>query len=131
MLVHHSDSTGASTWVTDGSSVSLDVWSSKGGSEVSCHIHHEEADHQVDIERVNILAVELRWFEQGVREAIYIRMERPSLNKEGLVIVIVKSNNSNSNSDNSNGNYNSNSNSDNNRISNSNINSNTNSDKIS
>ncbi len=38
---------------------------------------------QVDIERVKIIAVEPRWFEQGVREAIYISMERPSLNKDG------------------------------------------------
>ncbi len=47
-------------------------------SEVSHDIHHEEPDHQVDIERVKILAVEPRWF-----EAIYIRTERPFLNKDG------------------------------------------------
>ncbi len=40
-------------------------------------------DHQVDIERVKILAVEPGWFEWGVREAIYIRTEQPSLNKDG------------------------------------------------
>ena len=52
-------------------------------SEVSRHIHIEEPEHQVDIERVKILAVEPRWFERGVREAIYIRTERSSLNKDG------------------------------------------------
>ena len=52
-------------------------------SEVSRHIHIEEPGHQVDIERVKILAVEPRWFERGVREAIHIRTERPSLNKDG------------------------------------------------
>ena len=34
-------------------------------------------------EGVKILAVEPRWFERGVREAIHIRMEQPSLNKDG------------------------------------------------
>ncbi len=43
-------------------------------SEVSHHIHHDEPHHQVDIERVKILAVEPRWFEWAVREAIYIRI---------------------------------------------------------
>ncbi len=52
-------------------------------SEVSHHIHLDEPDHPVDIERVKMLAVEPRWFEWGVREAIYIRNERPSLNKDG------------------------------------------------
>ena len=32
---------------------------------------------------VKILAVEPRWFERGVREAIHISIERPSLNKDG------------------------------------------------
>ena len=31
---------------------------------------------------VKILAVEPSWFEQGVRDAIHIRMEQPSLNKD-------------------------------------------------
>ncbi len=35
-VVFSPDSTGASTWVTDGSSVSLDVWSSMGVNYVSC-----------------------------------------------------------------------------------------------
>ncbi len=34
-------------------------------SEVSRHIHLDQSDIQVDIERVKILAVEPRWFEQG------------------------------------------------------------------
>ncbi len=45
-------------------------------SEVSCHIHLNEPDHQVDIERVKILAVEARWLEREVMKAIYIRTER-------------------------------------------------------
>ena len=32
---------------------------------------------------VNILAGEDRWFERGVKESIYIKLERPSLNREG------------------------------------------------
>ncbi len=34
-------------------------------SEASPHIHLDELNHQVDIEKVKILAVEPRWFEQG------------------------------------------------------------------
>ena len=41
-------------------------------------------EHQVDMDEVNILAVEPRWFEKGVREAIHIRVEQPSLNKDGV-----------------------------------------------
>ena len=44
--------------------------------EVSRHIHIDNQDG------VKILAAEPRWFEQGVREAIHIRMEQPSLNKD-------------------------------------------------
>ncbi len=57
--------------------------SSSTTSEVSRYIHLDKPDHQVDIKRVKILAVEPRWFEWGVREAIYIRTERQSLNKDG------------------------------------------------
>ena len=45
----------------------------------------DNPEHQVDVEGVKILAVELRWFVQGVREAIHIRMEWPSMNKDGAI----------------------------------------------
>ena len=35
------------------------------------------------MEDAQILAVEPRWFERGVKEAIYIRTTKPSLNKDG------------------------------------------------
>ena len=35
------------------------------------------------MDEVKILAVELRWFERGVREAIHFMMEQSSLNKVG------------------------------------------------
>ncbi len=35
------------------------------------------------IENAKILTVELKWFERGVKEAIYIRVAKPSLNKDG------------------------------------------------
>ena len=33
--------------------------------------------------KFKLLVVEPRWFKQDVKEAIHIRMERPSLNKDG------------------------------------------------
>ena len=49
-----------------------------------CHdIHIDNPDHQVDMDGVNILAVEPRWFEQGVRVLIHISIERPTLNNDG------------------------------------------------
>ena len=52
-------------------------------SEVSQHIHIESPGHQVDLEQVKILEREPRYFERGVKEAIYIRVNNPSLNKDG------------------------------------------------
>ena len=39
--------------------------------------------HQFDDKEVLILDKEDKWFERGVKEAIYERIERPSLNKRG------------------------------------------------
>ena len=54
-------------------------------SEVSRHIHiHATTDGpSIDLENTNILAVEPRWFERGVKEAIHIRAASPTLNKDG------------------------------------------------
>ena len=51
-------------------------------SEVSRHIHKDHPDHDVDISEAKILTVEPRWFERGVKEAIYIRQNRPSMNRD-------------------------------------------------
>ena len=56
---------------------------SSTSSEVSQHIHIESPDHHVELEEVKILDREQRYFETGVKEAIYIRVNQPSLNKDG------------------------------------------------
>ncbi len=35
------------------------------------------------MENTHIVAVEPRWYERGVKEAIHIRVAKPSLNKDG------------------------------------------------
>ena len=52
-------------------------------SEVSKHIHQEQPDHGVKLDIADILTVDTKWFERGVKEAIYIRALKPSLNKDG------------------------------------------------
>ena len=54
---------------------------SSSTSEVSRHIHTDCHGHTVHIEEAKILTVEPKWFERGVKEAIYIRALRPSLNR--------------------------------------------------
>ena len=39
----------------------------------------------MDMDEVKMLAVELRWIKQGVRDAIHIKMELLSLNKDEAV----------------------------------------------
>ncbi|XP_072039555.1 uncharacterized protein [Amphiura filiformis] len=56
---------------------------SSTSSEVSQHIHIESPGHHVDLEKVQILDREPRYFERGVKEAIHIRANQPSLNKDG------------------------------------------------
>ena len=51
-------------------------------SEVSKHIHLEQPEHSVELENTEILTTESRWFERGVKEAIYIRALNPSLNRD-------------------------------------------------
>ena len=52
-------------------------------SEVSQHIHSDSPGHTVSLESVTILDRDPSWFSRGVKEAIYIRAHRPSLNKDG------------------------------------------------
>ena len=51
-------------------------------SEVAQHIHIESPGHQVDIKNVKVLSRDQRWFERGIKEAIYIKFLRPSLNRD-------------------------------------------------
>ena len=52
-------------------------------SEVSRHINHECPTHNISMSNTKILTTEPRWFERGVKEAIYIRTNQPPLNKDG------------------------------------------------
>ena len=52
-------------------------------SEVSKHLHQDQPGHNIDLKQTKVLAVEPKWFERGVKEAIHIRIEEPSLNKDG------------------------------------------------
>ena len=52
-------------------------------SEVSKHIHTDSPNHTISLDNTKILSVESKWFERGVKEAIYIRALKPSLNKDG------------------------------------------------
>ena len=52
-------------------------------SEVSKHIHTDSPDHTITLDNTKILAVEHKWFERGVKEAIHIRALKPSLNRDG------------------------------------------------
>lgn len=47
------------------------------------YTHAKTTGHQIDPKDVVILDREERWFERGVREAIWERVEKPSLNKRG------------------------------------------------
>ena len=55
---------------------------SSTSSEVSRHLHHDTTGHSVDIKDVKILAKESKFHERGVKEAIFIRVNNPSLNKD-------------------------------------------------
>ena len=43
----------------------------------------EAPGHSIDLNNTDILTVEPRWFERGVKKAIYIKAFSPSLNKDG------------------------------------------------
>ena len=55
---------------------------SSTSSEVSQHLHKETRGHTVDLDEVKILTKESRYFERGVKESIYIRVNNPSMNKD-------------------------------------------------
>ena len=49
----------------------------------SKHIHTDQLEHTVELDNTEILTTESRWFERGVKEAIFIRALNPSLNRDG------------------------------------------------
>ena len=56
---------------------------SSSNSEVAKHIHTEQPDHNVKMDNTRILTTKSRWFERGVKEAIFIKAMNPSLNRDG------------------------------------------------
>ena len=57
---------------------------SSTSSEASNHIHIESPGHYIDLDEVKILdREEPRWFERGVKEDIYIKVNKPTLNNDG------------------------------------------------
>ncbi|KAI8514012.1 hypothetical protein Bbelb_083360, partial [Branchiostoma belcheri] len=52
-------------------------------AQVSQHIHIESPGHSVSLEGVKILDSESDFFARGVKEAVYIRAHRPTLNRDG------------------------------------------------
>ena len=52
-------------------------------SEVSKHIHSSQTPHRIDLDSTKVLTTESKWFERGVKEAIFIRGMSPTLNRDG------------------------------------------------
>ena len=52
-------------------------------SEVLKHMHTENSIHNIMLQNTKILSVERKWFEGKVKEAISIRLFKPSLNRGG------------------------------------------------
>ena len=53
------------------------------GQDSAVYLHLKEKTHSFDDNNVQILDREDRWFERGVKEAIYVKVEKPSLNRGG------------------------------------------------
>ena len=53
------------------------------GPESAVFLHLKKEGHSFQDENVQILDREERWFERGVKEAIYVKIKKPSLNRGG------------------------------------------------
>ena len=53
------------------------------GQDSAVYTHLQASGHSFKDEDVKILDREERWFERGVKEAIFVKRERPSLNRGG------------------------------------------------
>ena len=57
--------------------------SSSGVNDSVVYTHLKATNHTFEDKDVKVLDKEHRWFERGVKEAIYVRREEPSLNRGG------------------------------------------------
>jgi hypothetical protein len=57
--------------------------SSSTTSEVANHIHRAHPSHTIKEADISILDQEQDWFKRGIKESIYIRLHKPTLNKDG------------------------------------------------
>ena len=55
----------------------------RSGKDSAVHIHLKETGHTFTNSDVRILAREPRWSERGVKEAIFVKKHKPSLNRDG------------------------------------------------
>ena len=56
---------------------------SSSGQDSAVHLHLKDKGHSFEDGDVHILAREDRWFERGVKEAVFVNLEKPSLNRGG------------------------------------------------
>ena len=52
------------------------------GQDSEVHIHLKESGHSFEESQVCVLRGD-RWFERGVKEAIHVKLKKPSLNRGG------------------------------------------------
>ena len=53
------------------------------GQDSAAKLYLREINNSFKDNNVNLLAREDRWFERGVKESIYVKLERPSVNRGG------------------------------------------------
>ena len=54
--------------------------SSVDTSEVAKHLHVDTCGHTVDFKDAKVLDRDQRWLERGIKEAVFIRAHKPTLN---------------------------------------------------
>ena len=54
--------------------------SSVNSSEVARHLHVDSPGHSLDFTNTKVLDRDQRWLERGIKEAVYIRAHKPTLN---------------------------------------------------
>ena len=53
------------------------------GNDSAVFTHLKESGHKFEDKNISILDKEQKWFERGVREAVHVNTENPSLNRGG------------------------------------------------